>query len=470
MSRTPHQLGDASANGTEPGAPVFIVGAGPSGLAAGWRLRKLGVPAVLLEARDRVGGQVNTRREAGYLMEEGATILPSAYTAVMDLVSEAEITEQLIPAGSIVGFARDGEIHDLRSDHLVGDALRTKLVSAKSKLAMARLGIDNARSRKGLSYEDLSLASAIDTMTPKEYCARHLGMGGEVYEYVVDSTVRGVLGTRGDKISLAEFFFMINNILGSKLWAIRDGFSAYTHRLARDLDVRLGARVNEIVETADGVRVSWEDSGGAHTEHGSAAIVTIRADQIPRIVPQLPPDDVEFLESVRYTKVVTLNLGLTKPPPGIAASVVQVPRLQDEGLMAFTLEHNKAPGRAPEGKGLVCLLTMCEWAEELIDEDDDTVLAKTTAAAEKLMPGFSDDIDFAQINRWQECIVYSRPGLYRELGSFNARRPRDTRIKFGGACFSSSNMCTATAAGERTAREVVALPGAQHRDAVPLAS
>ena len=92
MSRTPHQLGDAPANGTEPGAPVFIVGAGPSGLAAGWRLRKLGVPAVLLEARDRVGGQVNTRREAGYLMEEGATILPSAYTAVMDLVSEAEIT------------------------------------------------------------------------------------------------------------------------------------------------------------------------------------------------------------------------------------------------------------------------------------------------------------------------------------------------------------------------------------------
>ena len=138
--------------------------------------------------------------------------------------------------------------------------------------------------------------------------------------------------------------------------------------------------------------------------------------------------------------------------------------------MAFTLEHNKAPGRAPEGKGLVCLLTMCEWAEELIDEDDDTVLAKTTAAAEKLMPGFSDDIDFAQINRWQECIVYSRPGLYRELGSFNPGLGHEnTRIKFGGAC-SPHRTCAPPPprVSEPPARS--SAPGAQHRDAVPLAS
>jgi oxygen-dependent protoporphyrinogen oxidase len=438
-------------------AAVFIVGAGPSGLAAGWRLRQLGRPAVLLEARGRVGGQVSTRREAGYLMEEGATILPSAYEPVLRVVQEAGITEQLIPAGSIVGFARDGKIFDLRSDHLAADALRTKLISNASKLAMARLGIDNLRSRKQLSYEDLSLAAAVDTMTPKQYCERHLGMGGEVYEYIVDSTVRGVLGTRGDKISMAEFFFMINNILGSRLYAIRDGYSAYTERLARDLDVRLGARVTEVVEERGGVRVGWEDATGSHTEHGAACIVTVRADHVPDIVPGLPADDVDFLRSVKYTKVVTLNLGLSKPPAGIAASVVQVPRLQDEGLMAFTLEHNKAPGRAPEGKGLLCLLAMAEWSEVLIHEDDDTVVREMSQAAEKLMPGFSDDIDYVQINRWDPCIVYSRPGLYRQLGEFNARRPSDARVKFGGAYFSSSNMCSATAAGERAVRDVTAL-------------
>jgi protoporphyrinogen/coproporphyrinogen III oxidase len=437
-------------------APVIVVGAGPSGLAAAWRLTRHGRPVLVLEARNRIGGQVNTRREAGYLMEEGATILPSRYEPVMRLVREAGIVDQLIPAGSVIGFARDGKIHDFRSQALAADALKSTLVSAKSKLAMVQLGIDNVRSRKTLSYEDLSAASALDTMTPKEYCQHHWGMAGEVYEYVIDSTVRGVLGTRGDKISLAELFFMLNNILGSKLWAIKDGYSAYTTALARGLDIRLGATVTEIAEDRGGVRVEWTGPDGSHTSYGAAAIVTTRANVIPDIVRSLPDADCEFLRSVRYTKVVTANLGLTKAPPGIAASVVQVPRLEDEGLMAFTLEHNKAPGRAPEGKGLVCLLTMAEWAETLIDEDDETVLRKVTNAAEKLMPGFSDDIDYVNINRWDPCIVYSRPGLYRELGRFVARRPPDTPIKIAGSFFSSSNMCTATAAGERAAREVLA--------------
>lgn len=440
-------------------APVFIVGAGPSGLAAGYRLSTLGRRVVILESRDWIGGQVCTHREAGYLMERGATILPSAYKPVMDLITELEITDQLIPAGSIVGFARDGKIHNLRSQALAIDALKTPLISTRSKLAMVRLGIDNIRSRKGLSYDDLSLAAAVDTMTPKEYCDKHLGMSGEVYDYVVDSTVRGVLGTRGDRISLAEFFFMINNILGSKLWAIKDGYSAYTARLARDLDVRLNSTVLQVLEApGGGVTVTWRDADGEHTEHGSGAIIASRANHIPELVPTLSVEDQDFLRGVRYTKVVQMNLGLRKAPAGIQASVVQVPRNVDQGLMAFTLEHNKAPGRAPEGKGLLCLMTMCEWAEVIWDEDDDTVVRKVTQAAEKLMPGFSDDIDFVQINRWDPCIVYSRPGLYRDLGAFRARRPKDTPIKIAGAFFSSANMCSATAAGERAAREIVAMP------------
>jgi oxygen-dependent protoporphyrinogen oxidase len=440
---------------------VFIVGAGPSGLTAGYRLGRAGVATVTLEARDYVGGQVCTHREQGYLMERGATILPSAYVPVTNLVEELGITEQLIPAGAIVGFARDGRIHDLRSNHLGGDALRTDLIGLRSKLAMLRLGIDNVRARKGLGYDDLSRAAAWDTMTPKEYCDRHLGMSGEVYDYVVDSTVRGVLGTRGDRISLAEFFFMINKILGSKLWAIKDGYSAYTEALAAGQDIRLGCRVTEVVETPGGVRVTWEDAAGEHVEEGTAAIVTTRADHIGGIVPGLPEEDRRFLDSVRYTQVVQMNLGLAKAPPGIAAAVVQVPEAVDAGLMAFTLEHNKAPGRAPDGKGLVCLMSMTEWAQTLIHEDDDTVLREMTRAAEKLMPGFSDDIDFVQINRWPECIIYSRPGLYTELGRFIARRAAGpgSRIKLGGTFYSSSNMCTATAGGERTAREVLALPG-----------
>lgn len=437
--------------------PVFVIGAGPSGLTAAHRLQREGHAAVVLEARDRVGGQVHTHREAGYLMEEGATILPSAYQAVLDVVDEVGMTQQLIPAGSVVGFCRGEEIHNLRSDHLFLDAARTKLVSLRSKLAMARIGIDNARIRKRLNYEDLSSAADVDTMTPKEYCQQHLGLGGEVYDYVIDATVRGVLGTRGDKISNAELFFMINNILGTRLYAFRDGYSEYMEALAAPLDVRLNATVEEVVETAGGVRVTWTDTvGNTCVEDGAGAIVTARGDLLPDLLPgHFDAECERFLRDLVYTKCVVMNTGVTKRPVGIAASVVQVPRDIDEGLMGFTCEHNKAPGRAPEGKGLLCFLAMTEWAQTLIEQDDETVEREFLRAAEKIIPGISETVDYTRITRWQSVVVYSRPGLYRRLGEFAKARPGGTRIQLGGIFFSSSNICTATTAGERAVRELL---------------
>ena len=121
--------------------PIFIIGAGPSGLTAAYRLKQAGEHPIVLEKRDRTGGMIHTHREAGYLMEEGATILPSAYQAVVNLAHEIGAGTDLIPAGSIIGFARDDKIHNLRSDHLYLDALKTPLISTRSKLAMARFGV-----------------------------------------------------------------------------------------------------------------------------------------------------------------------------------------------------------------------------------------------------------------------------------------------------------------------------------------
>lgn len=437
--------------------PIFVVGAGPSGLTAAHRLRREGQEVIVFDLLDRIGGQVHTHREAGYLMEDGATILPSAYKAVIKIVEEAGVADQLISAGKIIGFCRDREIHNLNSDHLFRDGAKSKLISWPSKLAMVRFAIDNARISKHLNYEDLSNAVLFDNMTPKQYCEKHLGLGGEVYEYIIDSTDRGVLGTRGDKTSLTELFFMINNILGSTLYAFRDGYSRFVEAVAAPLDVRRNAKVQEIVETADGVRFTWVDSAGAtHTEDGAGAIVTIRGDWVPDILPGYFDSYCDkFLRSLKYTKTIVMNTGVTKKPKGVVASVINCPRLVDEGLMGFTCEHNKAPGRAPEGKGLLCFLTMHEWAEEHFEDDDDTLRRLILISAEKIMPGISDTVDFTRIIRWGNIVVYSRPGIYRDLGEFMKKRPKNTRIQLGGTYFSSSDICTAVTSGERAVRELL---------------
>lgn len=438
---------------------VLVVGAGPSGLTAAHRLRGAGFHPVLIDQRDRVGGQIRTRREAGYLMEEGATLLPSAYRPVLRIVEELGLHDALIPAGSRVGFARDGQVHELRSEALFRDAVRSPIVSARSKLALAQLGLVNARIGKHLSYEDLSSAGRWDHETPKRFCERHLGLSGEAYDYLIDSTVRGVLGVRSDTISVVELFFMINNILGTTLYAFRNGYSEYIEALAAGHEVRLGATVRELVETADGVRASYTDADGDHVEEAAAAVVTIRGDRIPDLLPGYftDPSCEAFLRSLRYTKCVVMNVGVTTPPPGVRASVSNIPESIDPGVMGFTCEHNKAPGRVPDGHGLLAFLAMTEHAERLVREDDDTVREWFLRGAEKVLPGLSDTVDHTRISRWNEVIVYSRPGLYRELGEFVRRRPRGSRIELGGIFWSSSNICTATCSGERAVRDLLPL-------------
>ena len=45
--------------------PVIIIGAGMSGLSAAKRLKEAGVPIILLEGRDRLGGRAHTVDIAG---------------------------------------------------------------------------------------------------------------------------------------------------------------------------------------------------------------------------------------------------------------------------------------------------------------------------------------------------------------------------------------------------------------------
>ncbi|HEY3240424.1 MAG TPA: FAD-dependent oxidoreductase, partial [Acidimicrobiia bacterium] len=281
----------------------------------------------------------------------------------------------------------------------------------------------------------------------------------EIYDYVVDSTLRGLLGTRGDVVSVLDFFFSINKVIGTKLFSFRGGMSTYVDRLAGKLDVRTGARVREVVEAGEGVRVTWEDAAGAtHTEDGAGCVLAVWGTQVPDMVPGLHPDAAAYLRRLRYTTSVNLNVALSKPPPGVPAFVVQVPRPTHEGLFGITLEHNKAPGRVPDGKGALGLYTMSDWSEELMEQDDDTVIERVVAAADQVIPGVANDVEFARVNRWYPVIVYSRPGLYRELGEFHKVRPRG-RIALAGDYFSCSNLNTATAGGERAARELLAVLG-----------
>lgn len=61
--------------------PIIIVGAGLAGLACARRLQQAGVPYVLLEASDKVGGRVRTETVDGFQLDVGFQVLLNSYPA-----------------------------------------------------------------------------------------------------------------------------------------------------------------------------------------------------------------------------------------------------------------------------------------------------------------------------------------------------------------------------------------------------
>jgi len=84
---------------------VIIIGAGLSGLLTGYRLKKEGIPFKILEARNRVGGRINTVNGINNTpIEMGATWFTNQHKYLLALLEELEIDSFKQHMGSNVFF------------------------------------------------------------------------------------------------------------------------------------------------------------------------------------------------------------------------------------------------------------------------------------------------------------------------------------------------------------------------------
>src|SRR5205823_2121149 len=138
----------------------------------------------------------------------------------------------------------------------------SRVLSWRSKLMMMRMFLDNRKFEPLMSYEDLSVATHLDTESATAYADRRVTP--EIRDYVIDAAIRAILGTRAKDVSVLEFFFSFNKVFGSKLMNFRSGMGSYPEMLAGKFDdVVLNARVTSVEESASEVTVTWVDADGA---------------------------------------------------------------------------------------------------------------------------------------------------------------------------------------------------------------
>jgi protoporphyrinogen oxidase len=75
--------------GVRAGARVAVVGAGPAGLAAAFRLVRAGASVTVLEAEPTVGGRTRSDKLDGCPIDTAAQLFASVYTHFLQLLRDA---------------------------------------------------------------------------------------------------------------------------------------------------------------------------------------------------------------------------------------------------------------------------------------------------------------------------------------------------------------------------------------------
>src|SRR3989338_1013162 len=121
---------------------IIILGAGISGLSAGWRLACKGIKVDILETSERVGGLAGTVREDGYCLDFGPHSFFSEDTAIVDTVLKL-FDKKLEPTPRRVKFYYKGKYldyplspHNIFFQMGIGSGIRIALSFLKSKVAL----------------------------------------------------------------------------------------------------------------------------------------------------------------------------------------------------------------------------------------------------------------------------------------------------------------------------------------------
>ncbi len=431
---------------------VAVVGAGIAGLTAAYQLQKAGCEVTVLEVEASVGGRMSCRRVDGFTFNRAATLLAGRYDFLIGLVKELGLEHKLSYGHSKLGTLRNGKVYNLRTNHVLLDSLFSGLLSWKSKLLMPRLLLDVARLRPVLRFDDLSVAAPHDFETAEGYALRRLNR--EINDYVVDPAMAALLVVPSSRPSSIDLMFTVAHYLGMGAYSIDGGIDFLVNELARRVPVTTNARVEKLTESADGVEVSWTSDGSVHREQFDASIVALSAHAVPKIFPQLKPEQAKILDAFEYSTIMVGHFGLSSPPD-LESDFIQIPIRENQEIANLLLAHKQGRNMVPPGKGLVVAYGRHEWGEARLDWSDDRILDEMIQSIEKIIPGVSKKVEVRNLERWKPALFMSKVGSYKAMASLKASWDPASRVKFAGDYFSFTSTNASAMSGDDAAQQVL---------------
>jgi protoporphyrinogen/coproporphyrinogen III oxidase len=432
---------------------TVVIGGGISGLACAFRLRQLGIQAVVLEASERPGGMVATVRRNGFVFEAGPQC-PRFPASVWNLVRELNLESEFVAGDPKAKryILRDGRLH--LAPFSPGGLLTTRLVGARSKYRLLSEALRNTQP----PAQEESLAEFVERKFGSEVLnyladpfiatvffgdAHKMGMESAFpalveWERSRGSVVRGALRAyrakregqasnggpaRGDS-SAKHGGLYVTDALPS-LGSFKGGMATLAEKLAEKLgeDVHFGARVESVTASRgdnSGNETAWQIRASGGEEFSAEVLVlAVPAHAAASLLQQSAPKPSELLAAIEHAPmgVVSSAYDRKQVRHALDGFGFMVPRR--EGLYTVCTFWNSSlfPTSAPPGTVLMTSFVRGD-ADGLLAAPYD-VFAQTVEAENAKILGISG----APIER----TVWRFPAALPQYNVGHARRVREIR-------------------------------------------
>lgn len=341
---------------------IVVIGAGLTGLSTAFDLKKKGRDVVVLEKQNRIGGQIHTHTEDGFVFESGPNTGVVGFPEVAELFQDLEGRCQLETARDSSKrrlIWKGSRFHELPCN--LPGAVFTPLFTLKDKFRI----LGEPWRKKGTDPDEPVGALA----------ARRLGRS--FYEYAVDPFVSGVYA--GDPMKLTTRYALPklynleanygsfvrgaiakakepkterDRLATKKVFSAVGGLQRLVDALAQDLDIVTDAASIRVEPAENGTwRVTY--NGGQEEIVCHHVITTVGAYALPEMLPFVSEELMKPISSLQYAPVIQVCVGVKNTGSvDYPAFGGLVPSKEQQKVLGILFPSACFVKRAPEGGAL----------------------------------------------------------------------------------------------------------------------
>lgn len=426
---------------------VVIIGAGLTGLTAGYYLKKQGVNFKIVDTRPRTGGVISTKSELGFLYEEGPNSGILSNKETLELINElsgsctiekakAEAKRRLI--------LKNGTWHALPTGLISG--LFTPLFSMKDKL---RILFEPFR-KKGTNPDE----SIADTVKRR--------LGNSFLEYAIDPFVSGVYAGNPSMLITRHAFpklykleqnhgsFIKGSInlkkektdedkkITKETFSFIGGLSSLTNALTEKIghkNFALNYSNLIIKQIGHFYTISGINQAGEYIElKANKIITTVPSKELPILLPFVNKQKLDEISTLQYAPVIEVTLGFNEwEGMNLNAFGGLIPSKEHRTILGILFMSSIFINRAPEKGALMSVFLGGINKKNYINMTDNDIMTLVKEDVMDLLDLKDFKPNLVRIHRYHHAIPQYDIGTEKRLEAIKLIQKEFPKLLIAGS-------------------------------------